>query len=279
MLKTTGLSLLALLAAFASRAQDVITTTNGTTMDVKVDEITPRTVLYHKSDNLTGPQYSIPKKEVATIEYDNGTKEDFGYRRGPDNHGRMEGMRATEDRSYGNNTLSVAPVFINSEGSPGFGVMYERVLDRRGIVSLQLPFALSLVRDYDLNSLNPNTGRYDRIYRPFYHVYPGLKIYPTGSQGVVRYSIGAALDIGFGDKYIERGSYNPITGLYNSGYVQNVFKTGMMINNGLNFMPTKNLYIGMELGLGFYYIDTEDDYYGYNEVPAAQFNFRVGYRF
>lgn len=280
MLKKTGLFLLAAVASLSAGAQDIITTTDGSTLEVKVDEITPRTLLYHKADNLNGPQYSMNKREVASIEYENGTKEDFGTRRGMDHHGGGERFRISEDRSYGNNILALAPIFINTDGGPGFGAHYERVIDRRGIASLQLPFAFSLVRDDDPNAYNPNTGRYNRVYRPFYHLYPGLKIYPTGSQGVIRYSIGAAVDIGFGEKYISQGVYNPTTGLYSNGYVDDVFKTGIMINNGLNIMPTKHLYIGMEVGLGFYYFNTENDYNSYDSgAPAAQFNFKVGYRF
>lgn len=58
-------------------AQDVITKTDGTKLDAKVEEITETTIRYRKASNPTGPVYNIPISSVASILYQNGTTEKF----------------------------------------------------------------------------------------------------------------------------------------------------------------------------------------------------------
>lgn len=58
-------------------AQDVITKTDGTKLDAKVEEITDTSIRYRKASNPTGPIYNIPISSVASILYQNGTTEKF----------------------------------------------------------------------------------------------------------------------------------------------------------------------------------------------------------
>lgn len=70
--------ILCLLCCVASAlAKDVITKTDGTKLDVKVEEITETVIKYRKASNPTGPVYTIPLTSVATILYENGDTDIF----------------------------------------------------------------------------------------------------------------------------------------------------------------------------------------------------------
>ena len=65
--------ILCLLCCVASAfAKDVITKTDGTKLDVKVEEISETVIKYRKASNPTGPVYTIPITSVATVLYENG---------------------------------------------------------------------------------------------------------------------------------------------------------------------------------------------------------------
>lgn len=58
-------------------AQDVIVKRDGSTIQSKVMEINGTEIKYKKWSNQDGPLYSINRSEVASINYQNGEKEDF----------------------------------------------------------------------------------------------------------------------------------------------------------------------------------------------------------
>jgi len=67
--------LLAALLARPAAAQDLLTRRDGTEVLVKVLEITPELVKYHRFDNPDGPLISVRKADVFRIKYANGTQE------------------------------------------------------------------------------------------------------------------------------------------------------------------------------------------------------------
>lgn len=70
--------ILCLLCCVASAfAKDVITKTDGTKLDAKVEEITETVIKYRKASNPTGPVYTIPISSVATVLYENGDMDTF----------------------------------------------------------------------------------------------------------------------------------------------------------------------------------------------------------
>lgn len=70
---------LLLITGFISAfSQDEITFRNGETLKAKILEIGTSGIVYKKTDNLTGPSYTISKDKVFMIKYDNGTKDVFG---------------------------------------------------------------------------------------------------------------------------------------------------------------------------------------------------------
>ena len=66
-----------LLCVASSFAKDVITKTDGTKLDAKVEEITETIIKYRKASNLNGPVYTIPISSVATVLYENGDVDNF----------------------------------------------------------------------------------------------------------------------------------------------------------------------------------------------------------
>jgi hypothetical protein len=55
------------------KAQDIIQTKSGDTLNVKVLEVYPYEVKFKKNSNMDGPIYVLTKDEVAIIIYKNGT--------------------------------------------------------------------------------------------------------------------------------------------------------------------------------------------------------------
>ncbi len=66
-----------LLCATAASAQDVITKTDGSKIDAKVEEVTDAVIRYRKASNPSGPVYTVPIASVTTIVYENGSVDTF----------------------------------------------------------------------------------------------------------------------------------------------------------------------------------------------------------
>lgn len=76
-MKLRNLFFCLLFCATAAAAQDIITKTDGSKVEAKVEEITDTSVRYRKASNPTGPLYSIPLTSVQTIVYENGSVDNF----------------------------------------------------------------------------------------------------------------------------------------------------------------------------------------------------------
>lgn len=290
--KKSALSIVCLFTALSSFAQDKLYKQNGDMLQVKITEVSDRTIRYKRSDNLEGPVYSINRNEVSKIQYENGSIE---YYNSNGRHARPGSRMMAEENgngshknrpSYGNNILSFAPVQFTNTSVTGLGLHYERILDRRGIFSLYIPVVFSFKND-DYNNYNyPYNNQNNDRYNMFW-TYPGLKIYPTGSNRKVSYAVGPSLAIGAGSRPTYQNMYDPNTGSYlgTTRTMTDIFQMGIMVNNSLNIQPTPRLYLGVEFGLGIPYIQNKTyDQYGnrvdnYNDEPLVQFNFKVGYRF
>ncbi|MDE7386999.1 MAG: hypothetical protein K2N28_07660 [Muribaculaceae bacterium] len=76
-MKLRNLLLGMLLCATAASAQDVITKTDGSKIDAKVEEVTDAVIRYRKASNPSGPVYTVPITSVTTIVYENGSVDTF----------------------------------------------------------------------------------------------------------------------------------------------------------------------------------------------------------
>ena len=261
-IKTFLLAIAGTLALNATYAQDKLFKKNGDMLEVKVTEITARTVSYKKADNTSGPTYTINKADVSKIEYENGSEDFFA----PSD----ENKPARKKVSYGNNIISVMPMQILTN-NVGVGMAYERVLDQAGILSFYLPVAIEFGRNNSQFGPAPINGK---TY-PTYYIMPGLKLYHTGGKGVVRYAVGPNIAYLSGKEF--NFIYDNMGNIIGQGE-QSRTALGIMVTNSLNINPTKNLHLGLELGLGFTYFNK----LGNVEMGTdalAQFGFKIGYRF
>ena len=64
---------------FASFAEDVISLQNGDIVKAIISEITPNEIKYKKASNPKGPTYTIDKKSVTSILFQNGEIKRFFY--------------------------------------------------------------------------------------------------------------------------------------------------------------------------------------------------------
>jgi hypothetical protein len=278
--------LLLSLISLSAAAQDKIYLMDGSSVEAKVKEVGPRNIVYTRWDNKEGAEYVVARRDVERIEFENGTEETFNRVRGrrTASDENREVRRGGGDREreraivpgYGSNILAIAPLQMTNESAAGVGIHYEHMMDKAGIFSLYLPIAFSF---YDDQTPYYSTIPYKEKSRVFTYVYPGIKIYPAGSAHRVTYSVAPTLGFGIGSRYKETRRLDQSGSVIITYDEGSVFKTGFMINNGLNIQPTKKLYVGLELGLGIFYYDNETTNFSAGDEPMVQFNFKMGYRF
>lgn len=255
-------------------AQDELYKKNGDLIEAKVIEVGTKVITYQKAGNPEGPVYKINKDDIARIVYANGSDDVFAA------FDTRKDRETRSKKNYGNNIIGFMPMQITS--NVGVGLSYERVLDKNGILSFYMPVTIAF----------ENNNSYDPYYGPIpvnggnnpsptFYIMPGLKFYPTGGKGVVRYSVGPNLT------YISGKSYRGTNFIYDNngniigqdlgGWSQRT-ALGIMVTNGLNINPTSHLHLGLELGLGFTYFDQANNQ-NLNTDAIAQFGFKIGYRF
>lgn len=267
---------LSLTVATGAYAQDKIFQSNGNVIEAKIKVINGDNIIYRHWNDRNGTQFSISLKEVDKVKYENGVEERFNG----ENNGQDEGryarnrnevrMRGNETVRLGSSIYSISPIQFTENGF-GVAVSYEKAIDKTGIVSFILP----VMATFNLN--NHEETIYDKHQDAMFYFSPGLKFYPTSMFGKVKYAIGPSLVVGAGEK--TRGGeyyygYNPS---YDPYYTQTKFMLGILVNNSLNFNPSEHLYMGMDLGFGFTYINRLG---GINQGISGmvQGGFKIGYR-
>ena len=177
--------------------------------------------------------------------------------------------------NYKPDILCVMP-FQATENGPGVGISYERRLDKRGLFAYYIPAIITFNvantnRIYDYNTGNYSTGKTDAML----YAMPGIKIYPAGSDGKIKYATGAAVVIGSG----KQSSYlTNLHGLNTTELVQHHFLAGYMWQNSLNVNMDGRIYLGAELGLGATFINKAGGGNENNEF-LIQGSLKIGYRF
>lgn len=172
-------------------------------------------------------------------------------------NGRVQKMRKLE-------VWGIAPMHFSEDGV-GFAISFEKGIDEGGVVSFVLPVAAT----FDMSNTSYTNS--------MFYFMPGIKFYPTTNKGKVKYAIGPSLVVGGGimhEQYVY-SSYYPYTPNYDVD--QSKFLLGVMVSNSLNFMPAPHLYLGLDFGFGFSYINRID---GYNDGVRGmvQGGFSIGYR-
>ncbi len=193
-----------------------------------------------------------------------------------DDESEAEPVKKKKAFKPGYNLVTFSPIVITGE-SMGFGVGYEYVLDKKGVLAISLPVAVGMnffSNNRYYNGYPTPNGYSGNTISCFFT--PGLKIYPTSNRGRVKYAVAPSFFLG---KNFGNDGYYPY-GSYTSTYYGNGLIMGGMVINSLNISPTNNFYIGAELGLGVTHI--RSTYGGYSTdllESVNQLSLKVGYRF
>lgn len=251
-IKSTFALALMLLMCFYCSAQDKIFMRNGVVAEGKVKAIGRSSITYKKASNANGPDYTIEKKAVVKIVYENGSVETFPMK------GRMRGEPGDEKdlSKYGSNVLSVMPGIytVSLSGSmndPGLGLCYERLLDEKGHIGFSIPVFINFLTDRDFQynynysygygyGTAPGSAGYRSV-----GFMPGVKFYPMPKSATVRYAIGASFFTITGKEPFS--VYDP--GSSSMGdYKFSMY--GLMVTNSLNISATKHLCVALEINGG-----------------------------
>lgn len=181
-----------------------------------------------------------------------------------DTERRSAKSKNTKQAPYGQNIIAFNPLHAIADNHVGVGFSYERLLNP--YIGLKVPV---------MKSVNSN------------YVNVGLeaKLYPGRHNGVVRYAIAPTLMFGTGDETRRDWVYDPVLGYSVSKTIRSPrTHFGFLLNQTLNITIMRQLYIGMDGGLGVNYYDDKRDLY--TGIPisntitlAAQFHMALGFRF
>jgi len=262
-MKKTIITLLALFftISLTSFSQDIMYKKDGSKVEVKVLEINNKEISYKKNSNPDGPAYVISRQEVVLIEFANGEHELITPVSTP-----QEVKEKPFTKDYAKNIIAFH-LFDVIFGDVTFS--YERIM-ADGRIGLKFPIAFGFYA-YD---------SYDTPFNFNNIFYTGIAVnfYPTG-QGKWRYFLGPNFRLGVGRSaeyqyyYDEYGYY-----YYDEYYETDSFYMKYFMDNGVTFMPIKNLSISAILSLGIRFVaDPGPDY---NRIqPDAQFAVNMGLRF
>lgn len=247
------------------QAQDTIFRQDGTHSVVTILEINPAVVKYQLYDNTQGLVFFIDKNYVKKIVYRNGDINFFpGITLADDTiHARLYPKH--DIVNSGNNIISL------NAGGLFWGVVtlnYEHIL-KSGNFSLKIPLSAGL------SAFNSSNQDYTyEEYSPRQTIIGSginFNFYP-GGQRKVAYFLGPAIDIRAFNTF--QYNYDPAT----SNYIVNKkvgFIYGLLFQNGISFQAGTNLYLSLNLGLGFGYFDIFNSYVTFMSRGGAN----IGYQF
>lgn len=259
-MKKSILTLLFLVFAFTlkSYSQDIIYKTDGSKEEAKITLVGDREIQYKKFSNQAGPVYTLAKKDILLITYENGEYETISKEESVEQH-----VKPDLKKDFARNIFSYH-MFDLVFGD--FAFSYERILSP-GQVGIKIPVALGYYR-------NNNFGNFNNI---FYSGI-GVNFYPTG-QGKVRYFMGPQARIGLGQEsewvtyYDDNGNYLSDEEVESEGLYTQFF-----VDNGVIFVPVKNFSISMIASVGVRYFP-EASYDSDVLRPDGQFAVNISYRF
>jgi hypothetical protein len=264
-MKKISLLLLFLLSclAFRSFSQDVLYKTDGTKEQVKITMVTNDEIQYKKFNNPEGPVYSIPKKDLLMITYENG---DFEMIKSVDNSKMATKTELSENFKKNLITFNLLDVVYYD-----FTISYERIL-ASGTLGVKIPVGIGYAYNSDYNN-----NREEWVRNKFYSGI-GINFYPTG-QGKWRYFVGPNIRVGYGKMIDYSSGYYDEYGnwVYGETDVEGIY-TKFYMDNGVIFTPVKNFSVEAVGGVGIRFFPDAGD--NHNPVmPSGYFSFNMSYRF
>ena len=214
-------------------AQDVIIKRNDSKIDAKIIEVQRNEIRYKKFTNPDGPYYTISKKDVAEIRYQNGEVESF-----------------LEERELGSTEFGRHLVSYNAFALlfSNVNLSYEHFFPS-GKVSLKFPVTFGFSNNKMETSFQNDNDIAKIGKSKKFSVAVDFNFYPTG-QGRGKYFLGTG---------IEYGRYDYLKNVYNfdptfspiRDYNKSTANYGAItFKNGFSFQPTDNFNIQLIGGLG-----------------------------
>ncbi|MGN6567047.1 MAG: hypothetical protein ACTHJ0_03790 [Flavipsychrobacter sp.] len=179
--------------------------------------------------------------------------------------------QAKKERRYGKH--NIAALAVANNGGNGLGISYEIMLNDKQNISLLFPIAATATNFEKSPAQYNNAGQQivpaDNSGRvKMYFFAPGIRFYPTGSKGIVRYSFGGTFAIGSG-----QGSAHDWGG---ADYLISRTIYGVVFDNAVYVQPIPQLRITFEFYIGPGYDDQRD---WFISGVIYQASIGVGYRF
>lgn len=277
---------------FALHAQDKIYKRDGSIVESKVKAVGTGVITYKRFEKQTGPDFSIPVRDVERIVYENGYIDNFPASHSHRGHVTEKGSDREYTKVYGSNIFTFVPAAYTFalEGTindPGIGLSYERLLDAEGHFGFTLPVVYSFAQNKNYNN---NYYYYSSSYTftgPNNHTslsfMPGVKFYPAREQRKVRYGLGVSFFATFGSE-----PYDVYDRNFGAGVVPGTrgdwkyTMYGAAISNTVNITLARNFF--MELGVNGCVPFADNRFRDQSDFtnvfsPIGQFVMKAGARF
>ncbi len=242
--------------ALTAFSQDKIYLSDNSVINAKVSEIGITEIKYKKFDNLTGPDYVMPKSKITMIVYENGTHEVIN----------VSPVHKQEET-----TLLLSPYYKSGKNIIGinyFDLIFKNVtLNYTRFLcnyrfSLNASASLGFTNSNDYYSGNNSFLNFDKDY---FHSAFSFNYFPIG-MNKVSYFTGVTLMAGKGGEYIY-DYYGPYQ-LVDRNYY------GFYVANGVQFNLSKHFNMRTSLNLGLVDRDMNGDFQSH-----AMFELSAGIRF
>jgi hypothetical protein len=238
-------------------AQDKIYMTDNSVVSAKVLEIGTSEVKYKKADNLTGPDYIMPKSMIAMIIYENGT------------HEVINAVKNTG--AEGDVVVDILPFYKTGKNFIGinyFDLIFKNITLSYTRFLCNSNFSININASVGFNDGNNYyNGGNSFLYfdKDYFHSSLAFNYFPAGMNKVSYYT-GLSLMAGVGGDY-QSDYYMPMQ-LVNKSYY------GFYVNNGVQFNLTKHFDMRTALNLGLVDRDMNGDFQSH-----AMFEVSAGIRF
>lgn len=243
--------LLILLSSLHAMAQDKIYLIDNSVIEAKISEISLTDVKYKKWNNLTGPDYVMPKTEIALIVYANGTHEVIN--------------RANEEVKT-DETIDILPYYSGGKNYIGinyFDLIFKNITFNYTRYLLNYKLSVGLSGSFGF-TYSDSPYEYSSSFlgfdRDYFHSQAAINYFPVG-MNKVSYFTGLSLMAGIGAEY-NYDYWGPYV-LTNKTYY------GFYVNNGVQFNITKSFNLRTSLSLGLVDRDMNGDFYTHGLFELA----------
>lgn len=172
-----------------------------------------------------------------------------------------QNVKKNMEKPEGKNIVCFIPFSAFTSGNIGIGLSYER--NKNEYVGIKVPILAA-------------------INQPGFSSGVELKLYPVKNTGVAKYAVAPMIMFGYSEEKGDNDIFMPPNTWYTPTYQHTRF--GFLLNQSINITILREIYIGLEGGIGLNYIDQKKLLPGKtkegNDVSfLSQFHISTGYRF